>query len=79
MKSNLLFALICWGGLDGAAHAWTSGEYEGEGALRIPAWPARFAIVGGTALAALSYLILMLRQVDAFLRGTPPATMSTSH
>jgi TRAP-type C4-dicarboxylate transport system permease small subunit len=75
----LLFALICWGGLDGAAHAWTSGEYEGEGALRIPAWPARFAIVGGTALAALSYLILMLRQVDAFLRGDPPASMSTSH
>ena len=75
----VLFAIVCWGGIDGAAHAWSSGEFEGEGALRIPAWPARFAIVGGTALAALSYVVLMLRNLDAFRRGTPPAAPSTSH
>jgi TRAP-type C4-dicarboxylate transport system permease small subunit len=75
----VLFALICWGGIDGAAHAWVSNEYEGEGALRIPAWPARFSIVLGTGLAALSYLILMLRQLDAFRRGQPPFGTSTSH
>ena len=75
----LLFALICWGGVDGAAHAWRSGEYEGEGALRIPAWPARFAIVGGTALAALSYLVLMLRNLGAIHKGEPPAVASSSH
>jgi TRAP-type C4-dicarboxylate transport system permease small subunit len=74
-----LFALICWGGIDGAAHAWRSGEYEGEGALRIPAWPARFAIVLGTALSAISYLLLMLRQLDAFRRGLPPVATSASH
>ncbi len=28
--------LVCWGSLDPAAHAWTSNEFEGEGALRIP-------------------------------------------
>jgi TRAP-type C4-dicarboxylate transport system permease small subunit len=31
-----LFTLIFWGSLDQAAFAWTSGEYEGEGALRVP-------------------------------------------
>jgi len=75
----VLFAIICWGGIDGAAHAWTSGEFEGEGALRIPAWPARFAIVGGTALAALSYFLLMLRHLDAARTGAPPVTASSSH
>lgn len=75
----LLFSLICWGGLDGAAHAWRSGEYEGEGALRIPAWPARFSIVLGTALAALGYVVLMLRHLDALRKGAPPAATATSH
>lgn len=75
----VLFALICWGGIDGAAHAWRSGEFEGEGALRIPAWPARFAIVGGTALAALSYFLLMLRNLDAARKGASPVIAATSH
>ena len=75
----VLFGIICWGGIDGAAHAWSSGEFEGEGALRIPAWPARFAIVGGAALAALSYCLLMLRNLDAFRLGAPPAAQSSSH
>jgi TRAP-type C4-dicarboxylate transport system permease small subunit len=75
----ILFAIICWGGIDGAAHAWTSGEFEGEGALRIPAWPARFAIVGGTALAALSYAVLLVRSLDALRRGAPPAAQASGH
>jgi TRAP-type C4-dicarboxylate transport system permease small subunit len=75
----LLFALIAWGGIDGAAHAWRSGEFEGEGALRIPAWPARFAIVGGAGLAALSYLLLMLRNLDAVRSGATPAAHGASH
>ena len=51
------FALVCWGALDPAIYSWTSNEYEGEGALRVPSWPARFVVVIGTALAALSYLL----------------------
>ena len=35
------FALIVWGSYEPTLHAWTSGEFEGEGALRIPVWPAR--------------------------------------
>lgn len=75
----VLFVIVCWGGIDGAAHAWTSREFEGEGAMRIPAWPARFAIVGGTALAALSYFLLMLRNLDAVRRGAGPVVQSATH
>ena len=75
----ILFAIICWGGIDGAAHAWASGEFEGEGALRIPAWPARFAIVGGTALASLSYVMLMLSHLDGIRSDAPPVASSSSH
>ena len=76
---TLLFALIFWGSLDGAAHAWTSNEFEGEGALRVPVWPARFVIVLGCGLASISYALLALKQLAAFLRGEAPASISSAH
>ena len=54
------FAVIVYGGFDGFLHAWSSDEYEGEGALRIPTWPARLVVVVGAALAAFNYLLLTL-------------------
>ena len=51
------FGVIVYGGFDGFLHAWRSDEYEGEGALRIPTWPARLIVVIGAALAALNYLL----------------------
>lgn len=66
------FALVCWGSLGPAAHAWTSNEFEGEGALRVPAWPARFVIVLGTALAALQYLIAAWHNARATRTGGAP-------
>ena len=75
----LRFGLILWGSIDGAAHAWTSGEYEGEGALRVPVWPARFVIVLGCALACLSYILLALRQFTACARGEPPVGYASAH
>jgi TRAP-type C4-dicarboxylate transport system permease small subunit len=65
------FGLICWGSLDPAAYAWTSNEFEGEGALRVPAWPARFIVTLGTFLAALNYLLLAVHKLRTF--GRPPA------
>jgi len=59
----VFFAMIVTGGIDMAAHSWTAGEYEGEGALRVPAWPTRFTILIGGALAALNYLILFYLDV----------------
>lgn len=54
------FAVVLYGGIDPLAHAWSSDEYEGEGALRVPTWPARFVVMLGAALAALDYLLLAL-------------------
>lgn len=74
-----LFALICAGGYEHAVDAWVSGEYEGEGALRVPAWPARWVLVVGTALASISYLTLALKQTVSLLRRTEPPTTSSDH
>jgi TRAP-type C4-dicarboxylate transport system permease small subunit len=67
------FGLVCWGSFDPAWHAWTSNEFEGEGALRVPAWPARFIVVLGTFLATLNYALLAVERVRSFIRGEPPA------
>ena len=73
------FAFLCWGSLDGAAHAWNSNEFEGEGALRVPVWPARFVIVIGTALAAVSYIFLMLENTTLARAGKAPAASAAQH
>ena len=66
------FALVCWGAIDPAGHAWTSNEFEGEGALRVPSWPARFIVVMGAALAALSYaLVAVEHAVDGWRSRGP--------
>jgi TRAP-type C4-dicarboxylate transport system permease small subunit len=75
----IFFAVICYGSLDGAAHAWNSGEYEGEGALRVPVWPAKFVIVLGTALASLSYWLLMAQNIGHALRREMPNFSASQH
>ncbi len=53
------FLMILIGGWDMAVHAWVAGEYEGEGALRVPAWPTRFIILFGSSVACFNYLLMM--------------------
>ncbi len=64
------FSIVCWGSIDPSIHAWTSNEFEGEGALRVPVWPARFIILLGTFLAAFNYLLSAIERVRAPL-GEP--------
>jgi TRAP-type C4-dicarboxylate transport system permease small subunit len=73
------FAFILWGAYDPAMNAWTEGEFEGEGALRVPVWPARFTIVLGVALAALNYLLLAVQNFQSARDGLPPQGASASH
>ena len=73
------FAFICYGTVDGAAHAWTSNEFEGEGAMRVPVWPTRFVIVLGTGLAAMCYVILMFENLQRVIKGLPPVLSSSQH
>jgi TRAP-type C4-dicarboxylate transport system permease small subunit len=64
------FLLIIVGGWDLAIASWVGGEFEGEGALHVPAWPTRFMILIGSALAIVNYLVLAY--LDLF--GPPPPT-----
>ena len=57
----LFFGLIVWGSYEPTLHAWISGEYEGEGALRVPAWPARTIVLIGAALVVISYAMHAVR------------------
>ncbi len=70
----LLFGIILWGSWEGFLHAVESGEYEGEGALRVPMWPVRLSVVLGSLLAMLSYIELAIRQIQAARRGEVLAT-----
>jgi len=57
------FGVVVYGGIDPFAHAWSSNEYEGEGALRVPTWPARFVVLLGAGLAAIDYALAMLKHL----------------
>lgn len=70
------FGLVCYGAIEPAIYSWTSQEFEGEGALRVPAWPARFIVVLGTALAAFAYLLLAIENFKAGRQGRGPARAS---
>ena len=50
--------MILFGGWEAAIRSWVAGEYEGEGALRVPAWPTRWTILVGSALACFNYLLM---------------------
>ena len=75
----VFFGLICWGSFEGAAHAWTSNEFEGEGALRVPVWPARFVLILGTAIAAFNYALLLVQHLLSAVQGTAPQPTGTAH
>ena len=74
----LFFAVILYGGIDPLLHAWNSSEYEGEGALRVPVWPARGAVLLGCALATLDYLLAALSHIKALLGRANPSSESAS-
>lgn len=73
------FAFVCVGSLEGATHAWNTNEFEGEGALRVPVWPARFVLVLGTLIASFSYLLMFLEDSVRAIRGQAPANTSATH
>ncbi len=60
----------------------TSGEYEGEGALRVPVWPARLVVLVGSFLVVVSYALYGVVALKALISGraaddvAPPAPLS---
>ncbi len=63
-----IFLLIAWSGWGPALSAFAVGEYEGEGAMRVPTWPVRFLLVGTCLYSALCYLVVMVLD----WAGVPP-------
>lgn len=63
-----IFFLIAWAGWQPALSAFAVGEYEGEGAMRVPTWPVRFLLVGACLFSALCYLIVIILD----WAGVPP-------
>lgn len=70
------FGFIIWGSFEPMLHAIASGEYEGEGALRVPAWPARLVIVAGAILVVVSYALHALNAVTVMRTGRPAGTVT---
>lgn len=52
----LLVALSAW---PDAVVAWRIGEYEGEGALRVPTWPVRWLMIGTAIYTAAAYVSMI--------------------
>jgi TRAP-type mannitol/chloroaromatic compound transport system permease small subunit len=69
----IFFGLIVWGSYDPMVYAWTNGEYEGEGALRVPTWPAKVVVLLGSVLVVVSYVLYGLRGLRALITGQPQA------
>lgn len=53
------FALIVYADWRPAMFAYRIGEYEGEGALRVPVWPVHFILLSTAAMCAVSYVIMI--------------------
>ena len=60
----LFFAILFKDCIDPALRSFANSEFDDEGALRVPVWPARFTILIGSALAVTNYLLLAV--IEAF-------------
>lgn len=69
------FAAMAWGGWPDMVIGWQIGEFEGEGAFRVPVYPVRTIIVVLSALCAVGFLIQTVLTVMG-RDQTPAATTS---
>lgn len=60
LTGALFFFFLLKAGIKPALRSFANGEFDGEGALRVPVWPARFAILLGGGLAGVNYLLLSI-------------------
>lgn len=58
------FLMIITGGWEESVISFVEGEFEGEGALRVPSWPARWTVLVGSGLALINYLVMAY--IDVF-------------
>lgn len=63
----ILFYFLCLTSWDLAWRGWLIREYEGEGALRVPIYPARFIIVLGSGLMCIQFILNLARSLKALI------------
>ena len=56
----IFFVSLAIGAFDPALQAWLNNEYEGEGIVDVPAWPAKFSIVLGSLFSAWLYFLRLI-------------------
>jgi TRAP-type C4-dicarboxylate transport system permease small subunit len=78
MLGIMFFGIIVWGSYEPTLHAWTSGEYEGEGALRVPALPARIVVLVGAVLVVVSYALHAVSAVLTLATGIADADVPSA-
>jgi TRAP-type C4-dicarboxylate transport system permease small subunit len=73
------FFMVMRGTIDPTVYAWNTGEFWGEGALRVPVWPTRLVVLFGSALAVLNYVVAALIEVFGLEDDQPPAVAAQAH
>ena len=71
------FLMIITGGWEESILSYVEGEFEGEGALRVPSWPARWTVLGGSALAFVNYVVLAY--IDVFKPNLPDSEVDADN
>ena len=69
------FALIAWAGWTPMVQSLLTGEYEGEGGLRVPVYPVRTLVVICSFLAAINYVLAARGE----LLGNPASHRGANH
>ena len=65
-----VFGALVWGSLEPAIEAWQRNEFDGMGAVQVPVWPVRWAMVFTGAIVVVNYLLLAWREFRPPLPGT---------
>lgn len=60
-----LFLTLSYAAWEPMLFSWEIGEFHGEGAMRVPAYPVRTVLVAIGILAAINYALLAWREVEA--------------
>lgn len=70
-----IFVAIAWGGWGDMITSFRIGEFEGEGALRVPVYPTRAIIFAMSVLSILCYLQLMFALLSGSQLSPDPRTL----
>lgn len=59
----IFFLYLLNAAVEPAMRSFRRGEFDGAGAMQVPVWPARWAIVVGAALAGFNYVLLTIVEI----------------